>query len=169
MGNSLVKLAFWGHYSCIQGDILSSIPVCFNFAHQNSWKCPRLSSNDAFLWKLSQKGNPLQYSCLENSLDRVTWQATVHGFAQSRTTHLHLLQAFCFPEESVCSHCISTSICFCLFKIILMWTIFKVFIEFCYNIASVVYVLVFWPPGMWEISFLTRDLTHSPLHGKAKS
>ena len=24
-------------------------------------------------------GNPLQYSCLENSLDRGAWQATVHG------------------------------------------------------------------------------------------
>ena len=24
-------------------------------------------------------GNPLQYSCLENPLDRKTWWATVHG------------------------------------------------------------------------------------------
>ena len=24
-------------------------------------------------------GNPLQYSCLENLIDRVTWQATVYG------------------------------------------------------------------------------------------
>ena len=24
-------------------------------------------------------GNPLQYSCLENPMDRGTWQATVHG------------------------------------------------------------------------------------------
>ena len=28
-------------------------------------------------------GNPLQYSCLENSLDRGAWRATVHGVAQS--------------------------------------------------------------------------------------
>ena len=26
---------------------------------------------------------PLQYSCLENSMDRGVWQATVHGFAKS--------------------------------------------------------------------------------------
>ena len=26
--------------------------------------------------------NPLQYSCLENPMDRGTWQATVHGFAR---------------------------------------------------------------------------------------
>ena len=30
-------------------------------------------------------GNPLQYSCLENPMDRGTWQATVHGIAKSRT------------------------------------------------------------------------------------
>ena len=29
--------------------------------------------------------NPLQYSCLENSLDRGAWQAVVHKVAQSRT------------------------------------------------------------------------------------
>ena len=28
-------------------------------------------------------GNPLQYSCLENSMDRGAWQATVHGLALS--------------------------------------------------------------------------------------
>ena len=26
--------------------------------------------------------NPLQYSCLENPMDRGTWQATVHGVAR---------------------------------------------------------------------------------------
>ena len=30
-------------------------------------------------------GNPLQYSCLENSMDRGTWWATVRGVAKSRT------------------------------------------------------------------------------------
>ena len=29
--------------------------------------------------------NPLQYSCLENPMDRVAWQATVHGVAKSWT------------------------------------------------------------------------------------
>ena len=28
-------------------------------------------------------GNPLQYSCLENSMDGGAWRATVHGVAQS--------------------------------------------------------------------------------------
>ena len=30
-------------------------------------------------------GNPLQYSCLENSMDRGAWRATVHGIAKSQT------------------------------------------------------------------------------------
>ena len=30
-------------------------------------------------------GNPLQYSCLENSMDRGAWWPTVHGVAKSQT------------------------------------------------------------------------------------
>ena len=32
-----------------------------------------------------ENGNPLQYSCLENSVDRSAWWATVHGIAKSQT------------------------------------------------------------------------------------
>ena len=32
-----------------------------------------------------ENGNPLQYSCLENSMDRGAWQATVHGVTKSQT------------------------------------------------------------------------------------
>ena len=40
-------------------------------------------------------GYPLQYSCLENSRDRGTWQTTVHGVTESdmtevTNTHVHL-------------------------------------------------------------------------------
>ena len=28
---------------------------------------------------------PLQYSCLENSMDRGAWRATVHGITKSQT------------------------------------------------------------------------------------
>ena len=31
-------------------------------------------------------GNPLQYSCLENPMDRGVWQATVHRLTKSRDT-----------------------------------------------------------------------------------
>ena len=37
-------------------------------------------------------GNPLQYSCLENSMDRGAWRATVHRVTESDTTqHAHRL------------------------------------------------------------------------------
>ena len=29
--------------------------------------------------------NPLQYSCMENSMDRGAWQVTIHGVAESDT------------------------------------------------------------------------------------
>ena len=29
-------------------------------------------------------GNPLQYSCLENSMDREAWWATVHGVTKNQ-------------------------------------------------------------------------------------
>ena len=32
-----------------------------------------------------RNGKPLQYSCLENSMDREVWWATVHRAAKSRT------------------------------------------------------------------------------------
>ena len=34
-------------------------------------------------------GNPLQYSCLENSMDRGAWWATVHGVTESDMTNTH--------------------------------------------------------------------------------
>ena len=32
-----------------------------------------------------ENGYPFQYSCLQNSMDRGPWQATVHGIAKSHT------------------------------------------------------------------------------------
>ena len=34
-------------------------------------------------------GNPLQYSCLENPMDRGAWWATVHGVEKSQTRLRH--------------------------------------------------------------------------------
>ena len=40
-------------------------------------------------------GTPLQYSCLENPMDRGAWWAAVHGVAKSRTQ----LSDFTFPSH----------------------------------------------------------------------
>ena len=36
-------------------------------------------------------GNPLQYPCLENSMDRGAWQVTVYGIAKSQI-HTHTVE-----------------------------------------------------------------------------
>ena len=51
------------------------------------------------------------------------------------------------------------------FFFFLMWTIFKVFIEFV-RILLLFYALVLWPRGMWDLSSLTRDRTRTPCIGR---
>ena len=40
-----------------------------------------------------------------------------------------------------------------------MWTIFKVFTVF---VTRLFMFWCFWPQGMWDLSFLTKDGTHTP-------
>ena len=46
-----------------------------------------------------------------------------------------------------------------------MWTIFKVSIEFA-TMLLLFCVWFFWPGGLWDLSFLTRDQTHTPCPGR---
>ena len=56
-------------------------------------------------------GTPLQYSCLENPMDRGAWKATVHGVAKSQTLlsdftftfHFHALEKDMATHSSVLS------------------------------------------------------------------
>ena len=50
-------------------------------------------------------GNPLKYSCLENSGDRGTWQATVHGVTESAMTK-QLRMHFKIKEHSTTVCCV---------------------------------------------------------------
>ena len=58
-------------------------------------------------------GNPLQYSCLENPMDRGTWQATLHRVTKSQIqlsnlaaaaaytyTHTRINQCKCYPGST---------------------------------------------------------------------
>ena len=42
-------------------------------------------------------GNPLQYSCLENSTDTGAWWATVHGLTKNQTQLSDTLSVFTLP------------------------------------------------------------------------
>ena len=67
-------------------------------------------------------GNPLQYSCLENPMDRGAWWATVRGVAKSRTrlsdfTYLFKSMVFCYSSLNglkLTSKCRETLKNFCL-------------------------------------------------------
>ena len=50
--------------------------------------------------------NPLQYSCLENPMDRGSWQAAVHGVAQSWARLSDSTFALVGPVlKTLCFHC----------------------------------------------------------------
>ena len=51
-------------------------------------------------------GNPLQYSCLENPMDKGAWWATVHGVAKSQTV---ILSEISQTEKE--KYCMTSLIC----------------------------------------------------------
>ena len=61
-------------------------------------------------------GNPLQYSCLENPMDRGVWWATVHGIAKNQTwwvtkhTHTHRFLCIDYDANSSFKICVYLNI-----------------------------------------------------------
>ena len=51
-------------------------------------------------------GNPLQYSCLENPMDRGAWKAAVHGVAEGWTQLINFTFTFHFHalEKEMATH-----------------------------------------------------------------
>ena len=73
-------------------------------------------------WKKSpgeENGHPLQYFCLENSMDRGAWQAAVHVVAKCWThlkqlsmhTHTHISQAI--SHSQACHRWVGKYRCTC--------------------------------------------------------
>ena len=96
---------FW--VSLIQGKLLPNGKVtCFRGRSQISWNVPKSKS---IAYYQEGNGTPLQYSCLENPMDRGAWWAAVHGVARSRarlsdftfTFHFHALEKEMATHSSV--------------------------------------------------------------------
>ena len=71
--------------------------------------CPPVQETlEMWVWSLGWEdsgignGNPLQFSCLENTMDRGAWWATVHGVAKSQSlSHVQLCDPMdCSPPGS---------------------------------------------------------------------
>ena len=74
-------------------------------------------------------GNPLQYSCMENPMDRGAWWVTVYGVAKSRTRlsdfiriyiYIYGLQNSLFSQCSICGTVTNCHLFFTLFVRILL-------------------------------------------------
>ena len=111
-------------YCCFSFEILSLIylvwftlrglPLEVGFPGSSDGKDSACNAGDPGLIPGSERspgeGNdcPLQYSCLENPVDRGAWWATVHGVTKSRTwlshfTSLHKLQEILKDREAWCA------------------------------------------------------------------
>ena len=84
-------LEMWNYFSKYFHLILFKPPAHLSFSYvfspgaasgkEPTWQCRRHKR-----WSPGEgNGNPLQYSCLENPMDRRAWRATVHSVAKSWT------------------------------------------------------------------------------------
>ena len=80
-----IKSARWSQFSL--GDLL--LPFFSASSKELPCQCRRRKRRRFDLWigKIpeGELGNPLQYSCLENPMDRVAQRATVHRVAKNHT------------------------------------------------------------------------------------
>ena len=92
-------------------------------------------------------GNPLQYSCLENPMDRGPWWATVRGVAQSQT-RLKSLSTRTYTRVCLCRR---INLQFCL---LFQWVIFLVSFFCSYFPLNLLFILFFFPLAAWKIPWM---------------
>ena len=81
----ILTVASWPAYKFLKRQVRwSGIPISFRIFH--SLLCMVGYINISIDMHEAGNGNPLQYSCLQNPMDRGTWRATVHGITESDTT-----------------------------------------------------------------------------------
>ena len=73
----LIQLSIDGHLGCFHGGSYSKESAC---SVQDPGSIPGSGRSPG-----ERTANPLQYSCLKNSLDRGAWQVMVHGVTKSQT------------------------------------------------------------------------------------
>ena len=82
---SKILVLFWGitdSQQCINspgGSVIKDVPASAVAAEDVGW-IPGSGRSPG-----GGHGNPFQYSCLENPMDRGTWQAKVHRAAKNQT------------------------------------------------------------------------------------
>ena len=60
--------------------------IAFGNIGRDLERCHNCWSREHY-WRFGERnGNPLQYSCLKNPMDRGAWRATVHGVTESHVT-----------------------------------------------------------------------------------
>ena len=79
-------------------------------------------------------GNPLQYSCLENPIDRGTWRATIHGVTKNQTGLSNKTTTFMESQTCARNFWKSCKICSSVTTIFHIW---KLSTWVCYNVTQV--------------------------------
>ena len=97
---------------CSCSDYFKYFFVLYNYKDNRNYTKEDTVAHNLYNYKTiigEGNGTPLQYSCLENPMDRGAWQATVHGVAKSQTRlsdftftfHFHALEKEMATHSSV--------------------------------------------------------------------
>ena len=86
----IVFVFFWGGWGCFLKSLTGCVRLPWWLSGKESTCNAGATGNAGLIPELGRSlqggyGNLLQYSCLENPMDRGAWQATVHGVTKSRT------------------------------------------------------------------------------------